>query len=208
MLKEIIFGALSVITPSSCLVCDHRNDQGILCRRCLPAEEPTKFGRNLHLWSYSAKAAKIITQAKYKPSAALCVKLGEILGAALTKAENQSQIDLIVPIPPSLIHLRMRGFSHTGLIASGVAKSLRVGISHVALKYSGTSVPQVGLSTQARLENMKGAFRAKIDLVKNRNILLIDDVITTGATIEAAKQALFEAGAKAVSIATLAKVDS
>lgn len=208
MIKEMLLNTLSIIAPYSCLVCDRRSQDGIICKHCLPPFLPIQGSRSIHLWEYEGKAAKIITQAKYKPSAALCVKLGQILGRALREHNFHNQFELAVPIPPSPAHLVSRGFSHTGLIASATAGILKLGVAHSALVYSGSSIPQVGLSNLARKENMKGAFRAKLKLVRDRRILLIDDVITTGATIDTAKQALIEAGASAVAVATLAKVKS
>jgi predicted amidophosphoribosyltransferase len=115
-------------------------------------------------------------------------------------------IDLVIPVPSSNSRLLERGLSHTGIIAFHAARALELPTSFNRLIYSGTGIPQVGLTNKERSDNVKSGFKAKGGDIKDLSILLIDDVVTTGATIQAAKEALYQGGAKTVFVATLACV--
>ncbi len=124
-------------------------------------------------------------------------------------AELIAEADLIAPVPLHRRRLFRRRFNQAGLLAAEIArrsgKPFRPG---VILRVRATR-QQVGLSRESRDENVRGAFRvpdaAKREL-KGRSILLIDDVFTTGATLEAATRPLRRAGAAAVDVLTLARV--
>ena len=206
MFREFIKTSLQVIAPASCLICNRNTLSGILCRSCTPRVSLNHQPAGVYIWEYTEQVSKIISLAKYKPSPALCKKLGEILGGAIIHWAFEKGFDFIVPIPPSRAHLTERTFSHTGVIASNASYETTIPILFRALSHVGTNQAQVGLSHDERLKNVAEAFKADSKLVSGQKILLIDDVITTGATAKAAYRALIEAGAEAASIATLAKV--
>jgi ComF family protein len=206
MFRKFIKSSLQVIAPASCLICNRSTLSGTLCKSCTPNAKIQNHAAGVYLWNYNEQIAKIISLAKYKPSPALCEKLGEIMGGAIIFWALERGFDLIVPIPPSKAHLTDRAFSHTGVIASGVSNETTIPISFRALRHVGTNRAQVGLSHDERLKNVATAFEADPKIVARQKILLIDDVITTGATAKAAYRSLIEAGAELVSVATLAKV--
>ena len=113
--------------------------------------------------------------------------------------------DVIVPMP---LHWRkqwQRGFNQSELLAQAVGKRWNVPVKKLARRIRATTV-QAGLTAAKRRANVSGAFRAKA-AIKGRKVLLVDDVMTTGATASACASALKRAGAASVTLLTLARVD-
>ncbi len=118
--------------------------------------------------------------------------------------------DLLIPVPLHPRRLRERGFNQAHVIA---AEALRAGIlaprtrlDPAALGRARETPPQTRLSRAERLVNLRGAFEARHDRVKGRTVLLVDDVMTTGATLEACARALIRAGARRVDAVAVARV--
>lgn len=141
---------------------------------------------------------------KYSERTTLAVALGKHLGTQLSQKLSPFP-DVIVGVPVHAARLRERGYNQAELIAQGVRFALHAQhTTHNVLirnRYTGT---QTALSQQQRLANMSAAFRVqKPEVVRGSNILLVDDVLTTGATLNACATALLEAGAKRVEAATI-----
>jgi ComF family protein len=113
--------------------------------------------------------------------------------------------DLIVPVPLHAKRLAWRGFNQSRELARLLAKRLARPVSSPALTRIRHTTPQSQLSGPKRLENIQGAFVGDPALVAGRRILLVDDVMTTGATIETAVKALRQAGAAGVDVAVVAR---
>lgn len=113
--------------------------------------------------------------------------------------------DLIIPIPLHVRRLRSRGFNQAQLLAFQLGPAVGIRINDRALQRMRHTKPQIGLSPSERKRNVQEAFTAEPDAVKKKNILLIDDVLTTGATMISASGSLLEAGAKSVSAYCLAR---
>lgn len=106
---------------------------------------------------------------------------------------------IIVPIPLSTSKLRERGFNQTIPLAATVANTLALSIVPTAIERTRNTPPQAQLSNAERANNLNGAFRVNHpNIIHNRTILLIDDVLSTGATMEAAARVLKAAGANAI----------
>ncbi len=137
--------------------------------------------------------------------------LGDALGAFLANRLVADELlvwprpDVVVPVPIHAARLAKRGFNQAAVLAAPVAALLGVPfLPHVVVRARKTP-PQVGLSRQARLANLAGAFVvSEPAAVAGKIVLLIDDVFTTGTTVSACAQALGDAGAARVDVATLA----
>jgi ComF family protein len=113
-------------------------------------------------------------------------------------ATNLLPVDVVVPVPLHRRRERDRGFNQSALLARAVATACALPTNEASLMRTRETVPQVGLDIYARRVNVRGAFRAGREGVVGRRVLLIDDVCTTGATMEACAEALAAVGARAV----------
>jgi len=103
--------------------------------------------------------------------------------------------DLIIPVPLHPSKLRQRGYNQAQILAEQLAKGLNIEVKSDVLNRVTLTQPQSGLSRQARLANLNNAFRLSKPLeVKGKSILLVDDIITTGSTLEACGIVLRQAG--------------
>jgi ComF family protein len=118
-------------------------------------------------------------------------------------------IDVIVPVPLSRVRLLLRQFNQAALLASELSRQTGVPMDPLLLRRTRSTRSQVGLTRDQRRRNVAGAFGVpprRRPRLKGRNVLLIDDVITTGATVDACARALKGAGAARVDVAALAMV--
>ncbi len=154
--------------------------------------------------SYDGALRELIHLFKYGRMKPLAKPLGGYLASALPRDQ---QFDLVVPMPLHWRRRWQRGFNQSELLARLIAR--RCGIPLVnAVRRTRATQAQAGLSNARRRENVAGAFRVrKPQKVQGRRILLIDDVMTTGATASACAVALKRAGAGTVTLLALARVD-
>ena len=127
------------------------------------------------------------------------------IGAARRSPLNSSS--RIIPVPLHAKRVRTRGFNQASIIAQVLSKSLRLPLDEVSLvRVSSTEKYRAGMDAKGRRDTVAGAFEVRHPrLVEDEEILLVDDVFTTGATVSACAEALLEAGAKSVFVLTLAR---
>jgi len=155
---------------------------------------------------YTAELSRLIQGFKFDGRRNLAQLLAPLLAAALASTWSRSDFDLIIPVPLHPRRHRERGFNQSALLAARLAKYLVLPYSERALTRIRHTPPQVGLADAERLRNLSGAFRCgRPDLVARRRILLVDDVMTTGATAASASEALRVAGASSVAVLTVAR---
>lgn len=118
-------------------------------------------------------------------------------------------IDIIIPVPIHWTKLIFRKYNQAALLASDISKLLKIPSNCILLKKQRHTLSQSTLSAQKRSKNLKNAFyvdKTKTNLIKNKNILLIDDVMTTGATVRECSKVLIKSGCATVYVATIARV--
>jgi ComF family protein len=144
---------------------------------------------------HEGKLQKVIWSLKYEDAQ----YLAQILGKRLSQRLKQTgwAIDIMVPVPLHANRLYDRGYNQSQLIGDWIARDCGITMAPQAIIRQIDTRSQVGLSAQERQENMEDAFTAD-PLVRDKNLLLIDDVFTTGATLSACAQAALDAGARAV----------
>lgn len=151
------------------------------------------------------RVQQLIHQLKYKDKTAVGTKLGQLLAAQLRKSALYKDVDLIIPVPLHPKRKRSRGYNQSECIANGLSEDLGIPTSTVHLLRGKATATQTKKSRYFRYENMKSIFKVvKAEQIRHLHVLLVDDVITTGATLEACGQALSGAGIKKISIATIA----
>lgn len=200
MLKAI----LNFLFPQKCLGCRKENE--VLCDECVEkidrADWPKKDGV-LAASNYSDPVLrKTIWLLKYKKARGAAAPLARLLRRRVwDKIKKEGA--LIIPIPLSKKRLRQRGFNQAELIARHLSENVRTDI--LCKKVHTDS--QVSIKDRKdRLTNLAGSFAVKnLEAVNGKNIILIDDVCTTGATIKEAKKVLKEAGAKKVMAVVVAR---
>ena len=162
---------------------------------------------NLTLWRSAAWHVPPLQDAvhavKYEGVRVLAEPLGEVLATCYRQA--QLQPDIIVPVPLHRERQRERGYNQSELLARALSKRVQVQVRTDILARAVRTRSQVGLSAEERQANVAGAFICRGDAAEGRSILLIDDVMTTGATLESCAQALLSSGATRVSALTLTR---
>jgi ComF family protein len=148
---------------------------------------------------------RLLHQLKYQGQQGVGKALGQLYGAELATAGLAPAFDLIVPVPLHRRKLARRGFNQADAFAEGLAAALPCPWSATALRRTEYTDSQTRKSRTERWDNVASVFEvARRQDVAGRHILLVDDVLTTGATLEACGAALLAAGASQLSIATIA----
>lgn len=158
-----------------------------------------------NLGPYRGLLGRLVRAAKYRPSEALLRSLGGLLRQRLDLPAGQGSW-LVVPTPPDNRRRRHR-VDHAHLIATAVARGPRLLLLHGALRRSRRTRPQAGLSTAARERNLHGAIEATEvgrRSLRSARVLLVDDVLTSGATLRACRAALMQAGVSQLRVAVVA----
>lgn len=154
--------------------------------------------------SYEGTLRELIHLFKYGGIKTLARPLGDLLALALPRDQ---QFDIVVPMPLHWRRRWRRGFNQSSLLARLTARRCGIPMLH-AVRRTRSTATQAGLTNARRRENVSGAFRVtKGPAVRGRRVLLIDDVMTTGATANACALALKRGGASSVTLLALARVD-
>lgn len=171
------------------------------CASCRVMEPPYAALRSCV--RYEGPLRNLILRLKYHGDLAL----GEIMARWMIDRllELKWEVDLILPVPGSLARQKMRGYNQASLLAFPIALYFGLPYHASGLTKTRDTPSQVGLTAEARRKNVKGAFSADRRLTADRRVLVIDDVVTSGATMETCAQALLDQGASRVYGLTLAR---
>ncbi|MEW6163328.1 MAG: ComF family protein [Nitrospirota bacterium] len=183
----------------SCRICamPFSSEYAEICLQCLKKAPP--FSKVINYGLYEGALAEAINHLKFHGLKRLAKPLGRLL-----LSFDLSAVDGIVPVPLSIKRLRERGFNQSLLIARVIAKKIGIPLLMDILLKKKETPPQIGLSAKERLSNLKNAFKVKGD-IRGLRLLLVDDVMTTGATVTECSKELLKAGAKEVIVLTLAR---
>ncbi len=175
-----------------------------LCGDCVLTPPPYAVARSFGY--YAAELGRIIQQMKFKRRQDLVGLLAPLLARTFFDNWDQSDFDLVVPVPLHAKKKRERGFNQAAILARALARRIAVPFLERALSRTRYTKPQVGLTDLERAHNVRGAFECRdpVDLSGLR-VLLVDDVMTTGATVASAAEALRGGGALRVSVLTVAR---
>ena len=185
-------GQVTRLTEACCHVCGNPLPQPGLCKNCQTT--PPTFTALRSWCKYEDPARKAIHQLKYQRDIGLADALAVSLVSMIDDLQWKPGVVVSVPISPA--RLRQRGYNQASLLALPVALAIGAPFRPSFLVRARETASQVGLSAADRRQNVSGAFRA--GPVRSLNVLVVDDVITTGSTMNACAQALLAAGASAV----------
>ena len=213
--------------PRLCLAC-HKNlspKQHLICIHCqylLPRtnfhlEKENRFtekfwgrikleaGAALYYFSKGGRTQELIHQLKYNGKSKLAYKLGQLYGIDLAQSPLFSTVDLIIPVPLHPKKKRIRGFNQSELIVRGLADTMKKAWAKDILIRVEMTATQTQKTRMDRFENVRQAFQLKnTEKIKGKHVLLVDDVLTTGATLEACALVLLEASNVRISMVTIA----
>ena len=159
----------------------------------------------LLIFEKSSSLQEVIHQIKYQKKFLFAVELGIMLGESLQKIKKNWEIDIILPVPLHSLKKAERGFNQSFYIAKGIRQVTNFPVSQSILKRKRYTDSQTKKNLLERAENMSEAFTVRhINKIKGKNILLVDDVITTGATIRECGKILQESGAASIYAASIA----
>jgi len=168
---------------------------------------PVAYATSLLFFEKGNKYQSLIHQLKYNGKKEVGKFLGNLLGAALQNTRFDDA-EVIVAVPLHKIKLRRRGFNQSDVIAQGISEITGKPVIKNVLKRKVNTKSQTKQKRYARWENVEGIFEClKPELIRHKHVLLVDDVVTTGATLEAAGSAILEAEGACLSIATTAYVN-
>lgn len=204
----------SLFVQNTCYCCDAEltNSEKCICLGCL-AQIPTtgignKFDENELFFRFAGKIPlqgayshfffekkgklqTIMQHLKYKDAPQIGTFLGEFLGLHLKDTEFFKEVDTIIPVPLHRKKQIKRGYNQAEKIGKGLSKTLEIPMSQSILKRIKQTSTQTAMSRDARWENVQTAFQAASHIPKS--ILIVDDIITTGATVEACLRTLLSA---------------
>lgn len=226
---KAISDLLALVYPEICYACHEALNEGekMVCTTCrvkLPytnyhllteTDNPLSnrfYGRiNIeNALSYltfvrAGRVQNLLHSLKYKNVPEIGELLGKWYGYELQKSGYQEKFDLIVPVPLHKRKLQTRGYNQADKFAKGLSEAMEIPWSDKVLVRNIESTTQTKKSRFARWENVDKIFEVKQPHeVKEKRVLLVDDVLTTGATLEACGQELLSHGAKNLTVATIA----
>ncbi len=219
---------ISLLYPYTCSTCGKSllKSEKWLCTKCLldipksdywlsqenPVNQlfwgrtPIEFASAFLIFSKGSAYRKLIHSLKYKGDQTSGIQLGKQFGKAIVKQSEYPKIDCIIPVPLHPKKLKKRGYNQSECIAKGLSEILKVPyITDVLIKTVNTKT-QTKKSKEERWQNVSGTFAVlNPQNIEGKHILLVDDVITTGATIENCAITLLESADCKISIACLAR---
>lgn len=189
-----------VPAPPRCFLCSTFLDSGSLCRQCA---KRLAFKKLSVASEYSGLGKTLVRQLKFSYERDVAAVLASCISEELLVDNMLDDVTLLVPLPTATSRVRQRGFDHTLRITKHLSNDLAV--PYCALLQRTSQSRQLGRSRKDRLAfGESNFFIQKPKLLSGHTVLLVDDVVTTGASLQAAAKTLRQAGAKRVYAAVFA----
>ena len=212
---------LDFVYPPFCFFCDQRlsGEELFICTDCwsnLPVLKSTlakpensgkyHFIEALAVWEYGDNVDIIIHHFKYYGKTKIGRVLGRKMGTLADEIPGYANSDCLIPVPLHRRKYRERGFNQSRILADAVGKVLNIPVLCNVLKRIRYTKPQASLNKTKRAKNVANAFKV-VDLkaVSEKQVILIDDVFTTGSTLNVCAKELLQAGAAKVRVLTVAR---
>jgi ComF family protein len=195
-------GDLPRLLSPRCPRCALPTALGETCGRCLA--HPPHYDQTLAVFDYAFPLDKLIQAFKYGHRLALSAYLGKELTRLALESGLESAADFVVPLPLHPVRLRERGFNQALELARPVARALGLPLDFKVCTRIRHTPAQAGLPWKQRGKNVRGAFHCARDL-SGRRVLLVDDVMTTGASLDECARTLKRRGAVEVTLLVVAR---
>jgi ComF family protein len=227
LLKSILADAIHLFYPHVCMGCgsDLLDEPQLLCLKCLhdlphthfesftnnPVEKyfwgrlPLEAAHSEFYFSKGTLIQYLVHQLKYKNNKAIGVYLGEITGKSLLKSNRFNNIDALVPLPLNADKEHKRGYNQAAIICNGISAVMQIPVINGNVIRNRFTDTQTRKHRTERWENVEGSFIVSDPAtLQGKHVLLVDDVVTTGATLEACGRVMQQQADIKLSIATLA----
>ncbi|MFT4667006.1 MAG: ComF family protein [Polaribacter sp.] len=227
ILENITEGVLTLFFPKLCLACGsnpppQEQDICIYCQYYLPKTEfhldlenpfterfwgrvKIEGGASLYYFMKNGRTQKLIHNLKYKGKRKIGIKLGELYGKDLRLAKGFENIDMILPVPLHPKKEHSRGYNQCDPFARGLSETMEIPWRKGILIKTVNNTSQTKMTRMERLENVRTTFNVNNpDQLRGKHVLIVDDVMTTGATLEACAEKVLEIPHTKVSLATIA----
>jgi ComF family protein len=215
LLSEIKESLLHLAFPHICSGCgnDMLSRESMLCMRCLETMPETnfelypdnpvekKFWGRLHLAAAAAQfyfttnslIQELMHQLKYRGNRELGIQLGRIMGQRILRS-NRFPVEALIPLPLFPERERKRGYNQAALLCEGIAETLKIPVYHHVVSRPRHTATQTKKGKIERWKNIEGRFQLiDANAIRDKHIMLVDDVVTTGATLESCGTELLKA---------------
>jgi len=224
--REIYYAVIHFFLPHFCLICGtiHIEANEIICDKCwnkLPSAPSNEkildelqnklsgqcyFSNVSSLWQFCPEAQTIIHYLKYKTFGNLAKRIGKTMAEKLAENQLHIQNTILIQIPLHKTRIRERGYNQSSLLCKTIASETGVKFENNVLKRIRYTASQTKLSAKQRQKNVAKAFSVSHqEKIINKKVILVDDVITTGATMNGCARVLVKNGAKEVNILSAVK---
>lgn len=207
---DFIGKILDFIFPPTCCICN-KIGEGYLCHACCKELEKYKIKTNIrtkrfHLLKYEELVRDKMIAYKFGDKSYLCHLFYEILIKDKNACEFLNDYDIIVPVPIHRKRKGSRGYNQSEVIAKKIGAKLGIQVITDVLEKRVHTVAQSTLSKEQRLQNAKNVYNVRNELkIRNKKVVIFDDIYTTGATVYECEKQLKIAGASQVGVMTVAK---
>ena len=229
-MRKILRKILELLYPSTCIFCGRLCKEGIcrICRenveyirepRCKKCGKPIDsqeeefcydcrrqtfhYEQGRSLWLHKDPVSSSIYALKYKNRRVYGEVYARELATRFERIIRFWQVDVIIPVPIHKKKRRKRGFNQAEIIAKEVGRLLNIPVNCTSVVREKDTTPQKELSSRSRRKNLKKAFRVTDERVKRKRVLLIDDIYTTGSTIDSIAEILRKAGCEKIYFLTI-----
>lgn len=227
MIQSLLEDFLNLIYPRTCAACGNTlfRHEEVICSQCLIhlpktfyhkdrknplfqlfwGKIPLEMVSSFYFFNKGNKVQNLIHQLKYKNRPDIGVYIGKRYGQYLKREDIFKTVDLIIPVPLHKKKLRKRGYNQAEMFASGLSASMNIPYDNMSFVRNANTETQTKKSKLERWENVKNKFSIlDTSIFENKHILLVDDVITTGSTMEACAHVLIDQVRAKISFASIA----
>lgn len=211
---------LNLIYPQTCGICGKLASNS-LCKKCeinlkkqaenqiINNEKELKdkfFSELMYIFKYEGQIRKLILDYKFNEKAYIYLTLVNFLLKNKKIFENIKSYDTIIPVPISKKRFKSRGYNQSLLISKEIAKQVKIELVNNCLIKTKNIIEQSKLNKEDRIQNIKGVYEIKNKkLIENKKILLIDDIYTTGSTVNECSKMLMQGRPNKIGVLVLAK---
>ncbi len=231
IIKEIGEALLQLVFPKLCIACFQSEpmSKNVFCLTChlelpytdqfdirdnhlemrLKGRVPFERGAALFRYRKEGKVQKVISQLKYKNRPTIGIELGKMFARKVRNSKEFEIPDIVVPVPLHSKKQHLRGYNQSFQFALGIARELEIPASENIVIRNIATESQTQKGRIGRMENMMHSFKLKRpNKIKGKHVLLVDDVITTGATLEATALKLLESEDVRLSLGLIAMAEA